>query len=161
MKRVAKVDAPVRQQTPSLKKFALCALKPLLYQLPSELAAPARRRPLQQRVEQVAFRLAVKAAVEALALRAAKPSVAPACRVRAQVELVLVERQKSQVAFDVQARRAQVRLKRVMAVASQRVLNHKEQAVANAAALALAQRAYVRVAQLQKLARLLLRQQTK
>lgn len=105
MKRVAKVDAPVRQQTSPLKKFAFCALKPVLYQLSSELASTPRRRPLQQRVEQVAFWLSVKAAVEALALRPTKSTVAPSCRMRAQVELLLVERQKSQMTFDLQTRR--------------------------------------------------------
>lgn len=146
VKRLAKVDSPVCQQSWPLKKLQLRSLKSLVYQLPAELPPASCRRSLQQVVKQLPHWVAVKAAVKSLALWPAKAAVAASCPVRTQVKLLLVCWQKAQVAFDLQPWWPKLRLKCVVAVAPQCVLNYKKQPVANPTALSLPQWPHLRVA---------------
>lgn len=146
MKRLAKVDPPVCQQPWPLKELQFRALKPVLHQLPAELPPASCGRPLQQVVKQFPHWMAVKPPVKPLALWPPKAAVAAPRPLRAQVKLLLVCWQKAQVTLDLQSWRPKLRLKCVMAVAPQCVLNYKKQPVSDPPAVPLAQGSYLWVA---------------
>lgn len=95
-----------------------------MYQLSAELRTTPND-PLQQSLEQVAYRLALEAALESLALGPAESTVSATGPVSSQVELLLVSWPEPQLALDLQRRWPQMWLARLLALRAQRVVDHE------------------------------------
>lgn len=87
--RLTKVTPAVGPQSKALEKLPLSALEVVLHQVAPELSASAPRA-LQQALKQLTHWPPLRATLEALALRAAEPTVAPTCAMCAQVKLLLL-----------------------------------------------------------------------